>query len=90
MSLDFALLIYSQGTSTPALKDLRSPVLGGPVSMSKAATDAWALVWLLSAMFGMYRHAHWSAGAGYVMPSLWITSGQELLSRFLGYQNGGR
>ena len=53
-------------------------------------TGARAPVLLLSAMFGMYRYAHRSPGAGDVMLLLWITSGQELVSFFLKNQNGGR
>ena len=40
----------------------------GPVGVSKAATGARAPVLLLSAMFGMYRHAHRSPGAGVPAP----------------------
>ena len=61
MSIDFALFIYPQGT--PVLKDMTSLELGGG-GLSKAATGAWALVLLLSAMFGMYRHTQRSPGAG--------------------------
>ena len=62
----------------------------GPVGMSKAATGPRALFLLLSAMFGMYRHAHLSPGAGDVTLLLWIKPGQELVSCFLENQNGGR
>ena len=50
----------------------------GLVGMTKAATGARASVLLLSAMFGMYRHAHRSPGTNDVMLLLWITSGQEI------------
>ena len=62
----------------------------GPVGRSKATTGAHEPMLLLSAMFGMYRHTHWSPGTDDVMLLLWITSGQELVSCFLENQNSGR